>query len=94
MAAISDCRRGQLRGFVSTKDETIEISPLTFDIQAQFLRDPTSLGLSETVVDSVVVEDLYLVKKAKVPTFSAIHEIGLEAEDEEEEFKIEAQVRI
>ena len=70
--------RGKLRGFVATDEETIEISPLTYEQQTLYLRSPESLGQipyrSPQEEESIVVEDLYVVKKAKLPSFSAVEE--------------------
>ena len=56
-------------GFVSTKEETFEIEPLTRELQSLFLRDPASFGITEDVAQSIIVEDMYLVKKPKICCF-------------------------
>ena len=70
---------------MATSEETIEITPLTDEQQTLFLRSPVSLGIpynSLADTDSVVVEDLYVVKKAKIPTFGAVEEQLSEGEME------------
>ena len=47
--------------------------------ESLFLRSPLSLGLSIPYAaledpDTIVVEDLYIVKKAKIPTFGTVEE--------------------
>ena len=78
-------RQGKLRGFVATEKETIEISPLTEEQQSLFLRFPPALDipLDESIVgaDTIVVEDLYVVKKVKLPTFGAVEEQFTDGKD-------------
>lgn len=75
VAALSDCGLGQIRGFVSTPNETFEITPLTNELEALFLRDPSLLGFDDDLANSIVIEDLYLVKRAKLPALEDDDEI-------------------
>lgn len=71
IAAISDCgKSGKIRGFVSAGNETFEISPLTEDMEEEFLRFPEAVPGDLAEAGTVLVEDLYIVRKVRTPSFA------------------------
>ena len=71
VAAVSNCHDSQLSGFISTPEDTFEISPLT-DLLKQILslfRNPESAE-SLDIGDGVLVDDLYIAKQAIFPNFT------------------------
>lgn len=72
LAALSDCRTGEISGFVSTDKELLEIVPLTDEQREFFLRFPefASNEITDLFDDEnqILIEDLYIVKRAQLPS--------------------------
>ena len=71
VAAVSSCFDGQLSGFISTEKDTFEISPLTDRLKQilSLFRNPEFADPLE-IDDGVLVDDLYIVKRATFPNFT------------------------
>ena len=71
VAAVSSCYDGQLSGFISTTKDTFEISPLTDRLRQiiSLFRNPES-QTSVELDDGILVDDLYIVKRAIFPNFT------------------------
>ncbi len=67
VSAVTNCQSGQLRGFIATSNETLELLPQTDTLKAHNNRDPDTPGLPDDILNGVFVEDLYVVKKAVSP---------------------------
>ena len=67
VAAFSNCIDGQIMGFISTEEDTFEISPLT-----ERLRNISqSVHLARSgIQDGMLVNDFYVVKRATFPNFT------------------------
>ena len=65
VAAVSNCQDSQLSGVISTPEDTFEISPLTDRLKQilSLLRNPDSAEPLD-IGDGVLVDDLYIVKRA------------------------------
>ena len=85
VAAFSNCIDGQMMGFISTDKDTFEIAPFTKrllnlvqekvlkDSRKKFLRKADDIELEEGMLIKFpeYVKDMYIVKRATFPNFTA-----------------------
>ena len=86
VAAVSNCKDGNLMGFISTDKDTFEIAPLTERLKkiakpANFFRK----GAMPEISEGMLINDLYLVKRATFPNFIEDSEDIEEIDDEDSE---------
>ena len=86
VAAVSNCQDGNLMGFISTDKDTFEIAPLTDRLKkiarpANFFRKEAMPEISE----GMLINDLYLVKRATFPNFIEDSEEIKEIDDDNDD---------
>ena len=82
VAAVSNCNNGHMMGFISTDKDTFEIAPLTDRLkqiaESKYFR---RRGAMPEISEGMLINDLYLVKRATFPNF---------IEDEEDNKEIDS----
>ena len=63
--------------FVPCPDETFEISPMSSSAEETFLATPNTLEFQD-----VTIENIYVVRRVKLPNFMQEHELDIPEDDE------------
>ena len=86
VAAVSNCQDGNLMGFISTDKDTFEIAPLTDRLKK--IAKPENFfrkGAMPEISEGMLINDLYLVKRATFPNFIEDSEDIKEIDDDDDE---------
>ena len=95
VAAVSNCQDGNLMGFISTDKDTFEIAPLTDRLKK--IAKPENFfrkGAMPEISEGMLINDLYLVKRATFPNFIEDSEDIKEIDDDDEVFVLDIEFPI
>ena len=91
IAAISACEEGKFMGFISTPEDTFEITPLTERLKNMLflLRSPEFSG---TGGEDMIINEYYIVKRATFPNFTINDSTDFDDWHEEDDNELEIEL--